>query len=162
MAAVSCSKDVTQAGGLEVIVATNLQESAFDQVHLEISQETGPGEWNKLVDRTALVPSEVTLPTTASIAAGSASDQKALIRVSALAHGQVLVERVAQVQVPRDRLVQFPMLLAARCVGQLGFCSEGESCQPDTGKCGSNVVEPTNLPPYVPGNEARRACIDSK
>src|SRR5208282_4447910 len=43
--------------------------------------------------------------------------------------------------------------LAESCLGQVttageSTCPAGQSCQPATGTCGSNVIDPTTLPPY--------------
>src|SRR6185369_10042227 len=65
LAALSCTKKVTQAGGLELMLMSDLPASDLTRVHLEISQEAAPGEWHKVFDREQLVPQEVSLPTTA-------------------------------------------------------------------------------------------------
>src|SRR5258706_14265753 len=100
LAGLSCSKKVTQAVGLELILMSDLPDSDLDQIHLEISQETAPGVWHKVFDRESYVPKEVTLPSTASIAAGESPNQGAQITFTGLRGGEFVVQRVVQTQVP--------------------------------------------------------------
>src|SRR5678816_73496 len=100
LAALSCTKKVTQAGGLELMLMSDLPASDLTRVHLEISQETAPGEWHKVFDREQLVPQEVSLPTTASIEAGVSPNQGALIVFTGLKesaeNGQLVARTVVQ------------------------------------------------------------------
>jgi hypothetical protein len=151
-----CSGKTTQAAGLEVIVATSglTAGTDFDTVEIVVQQETSPGgAWHQLFDTPRRVPSEITLPTTFSIQAGSSPDQDALIEVTALKGGTAVVQRVAQVQVPTDRVAELLMVLAADCVGKVTTCPNG-SCQPATGACGPNIIA-TTLPNYTAGDENR-------
>jgi hypothetical protein len=151
----ACSGKSTQAGGLEVLVSTSgiSAPGDFDSVEIVAQQETSPGTWHQLFDETRSVPGEITLPTTFSIQAGSSSDQDALVTVTAILAGMPVVQRVVQTQVPTDRVAELTMLLARDCVGKVMLCPKGQSCQPTTGTCGANVVAPSTLPPYNPGDE---------
>ena len=79
LAGLSCTRKVSQEGGLELMLMSDLPTTDLTRVHLEISQESAPGEWHKVFDREQLVPGEVSLPTTASIEAGHSPNQGALI-----------------------------------------------------------------------------------
>jgi hypothetical protein len=152
-------------GGVElIIVADGLSAPTdFDDIHLEVSQQSGGANWNKLWGNDYEVPSPAaTLPATFAIIAGQSPDQEVLIEVTAFKVGEPVVQRVAQVQVPTDRVAALWMVLAEVCRGQVAVvgaeggvvstCPSGQSCQPSTGGCGSNVVsEPAALPTYVPG-----------
>ena len=157
-AVASCSGKATQAGGLEVIVATaNLQAGTdFDMIEVVVQQEASPGgKWNTVVDVPRRVPSEVKLPATVAIKAGTGSDQEARIFVTASKMGVALVERGAQVQVPTDRVAELVMVLSKLCAGQVTTCPDGR-CEPDTGACGASiVVDPSTLPSYTPGDTNR-------
>ncbi len=154
----SCSGKATQAGGLEVIVTTlGLQApSDFDTMEVVVEQESSPGgKWNTLVDVSRRVPSEVPLPTTVSIQAGSGPDQDARIFVTASKNGNALVERGAQLQVPTNRVAELLIVLSELCAGKVTTCANG-SCEPYSGACGSIVIEdPSTLPNYTPGDEDR-------
>lgn len=151
-----CSSKTTPAAGLEVIVTTSgLQAGTdFDTLEVKVQQETAPGAWHQVFDAPRRVPTEVTLPTTFAIQAGTSPDQDALVEVTALKSGAALVQRVVQVQVPTDRVAALLVVLAQACAGKVTTCSNG-SCQPQTGSCGSNVVDPSTLPGYTPGDEGR-------
>jgi hypothetical protein len=151
----ACSGKETPAGGLEVIVRTaGLRAGTdFDTLTLKVEQETSPGTWHTLLDAPREVPSEINLPTSLSIRAGTSPDQEARITVTALEGNSPVVQRIEQVQVPTDRVAELVMVLAADCAGKVAMCSSpDQSCQPDTGACGPNAVT-TPLPDYVPGDE---------
>src|SRR5260221_14687715 len=59
LAGLSCTKKVTQEGGLELMLMSDFPVTDLTRVHLEISQEIAPGEWHKVFDREQLVPQEV-------------------------------------------------------------------------------------------------------
>jgi hypothetical protein len=87
-AMVACSAKTRSPGGVEMILETDMQTPRdFDALHLVVQQETSPGQFHSLEDQTYEIPLEATLPTTYAIAAGSAADQTALIRVTALRQG---------------------------------------------------------------------------
>ncbi len=150
------------AAGLEMIIsADSLTAPAdFDDIKLEIT-ELLPAGATKLWDRDYVVPSkEATLPTTFTLLAGQTSEE-VLIAVTAFSGKTAVVQRVAQVQVPTDRMAVLYLVLASVCEGQvevtgaegepMSTCGSGMSCQPLTGMCGTNVVDPTKLPTFVPG-----------
>jgi hypothetical protein len=161
----ACSTTNKQAGGLELIIRSDGLNAPgdFDDVRLEVSQQVDGG-WNGLWNKDYLVPQETMLPATFAIAAGRSPDQETLVRVIALKGSTPVVLREAQVQVPTDRVAELLLVLAQACKGQVmtvGAEGEvvstcpvvGESCQPDTGACGSSVIaEP--LPTYDAGDLA--------
>ena len=169
---VACSGTTKQEGGLELLIGTNLAPSELDAIGLKIVQETdGPdgGQGQTLYDNEAIaVPGETTLPTTFSIAAGAGPDQVAHIYLTAYLNTKPVVLREVVVQVPTDRVAQLELILAQSCYGQVNVvngqaqpaCSAGESCQPATGACGSSIVDPSTLPPYVPGAQPDAAVGD--
>jgi hypothetical protein len=158
-----CSGKVTQAGGLELIISSDMATPAsFDTVHVDIEQEAPDGGWRQppLLGQYYVIPSQMTLPTTIAIVAGSSADQEVLITVTGLRGGlagQDIVQRVIQTQVPSDRLAELPIVLAAVCAGKLD-CPVGDSCQPASqgnavaGNCGANEVIETELPAYRVGD----------
>jgi sugar lactone lactonase YvrE len=164
--AVACARTKTiPAAGLEVIVATEglYAPEDFDDVRLQIGQQAGQA-WKTVWDRDYIVPSqEATLPATFAIGVGESAGEEALVTVTAFLHGHPVVQRVAQVQVPTDRMAGLVMLLAKICAGQVvasgaegeptSTCRSGESCQPSTGTCGPNFVDVTQLPNYTPGED---------
>ncbi len=150
------------AAGLEMIISADglTAPADFDDIKLEIT-ELLPAGATKLWDRDYVVPSkEATLPTTFTLLAGQASEE-VLIAVTAFSGKTAVVQRVAQVQVPTDRMAVLYLVLASVCEGQvevtgaegepMSTCGTGMSCQPLTGMCGTNVVDPAKLPTFVPG-----------
>jgi hypothetical protein len=150
LACTACSGKNTQAGGLELLIATNLTTpTQFDSITLEVQQQTSDGQWGPaLIDTNFLVPGETTLPTTFAIAAGTSSDQVVQIQLEALKGGQVVDLREVEVQVPTTRVAELTLLLAESCLGQVAVvggevqstCPAGQSCQPATGTCGPDMV----------------------
>jgi hypothetical protein len=150
----ACSGTTTDAGGLEVILATDLPTPAsFDAVQVQVSQQ-GTGGWQTLLLETRTIPDETRLPTTLSVAAGSSGSQEALIVVTALKSGAPVVVRTVEIQVPTSRVAELPMVLSASCVGKESACNAGSSCQPSNGQCGLDLVDPLSLQTYSPGDEA--------
>jgi formylglycine-generating enzyme len=139
--AVACSGSTLRQGGVEAVLTTDLDvPGEVDGLRLQVSQRVAAdGGWTTLFDETFDVPAEATLPTTFSIAAGANEDQTAWIRATALRHGVAADLREVTVQVPRDRVVEVPVRLAKACYGKVEACPAGESCQPDTGGCGTSV-----------------------
>ena len=169
--AVACSPAASAPStGLMVIISTNLGPTEFDSIQVSVSQEQTPGgSWHTWLDETWSVPAELQLPTTVFIQAGSAADQDALLQVSALLSGQPVVLRVAQVQIPTDRVAEIRLVLAESCKGHVqiagaegeaeSMCPAGQSCQPGTGACGDSVVPTSELPTYAPGDETMDAGV---
>src|SRR5271166_1047991 len=127
----------TPQGGLEVIIATSgLQVGAdFDTLEAVVKQETSPGVWHQLFDVPRSVPSEITLPTTLAIRAGTSPDQDAIIEVTALKMGVPVAQRTVQTQIPTDRVAELLIVLAESCLGKVSACSS-QTCLPQTGTCG--------------------------
>jgi formylglycine-generating enzyme required for sulfatase activity len=167
--AVSCTQNAPESvDGLEVVIAADglTAPSDFDDIRLKVGQQSGGG-WNQLWDRDYIVPSqEATLPTTFTLLAGS-EPREVLITATAFkggASGNPVVQRVAQVQVPTDRMAVLYLVLAQICEGQVvvagaegeptSKCLTGMSCQPSgpmAGQCGTNVIDPSTLPTYEAG-----------
>jgi hypothetical protein len=137
----------------------------FDDIRMEISEQSAAG-WVEKWNRDYLVPSqEATLPASFTVFAGSSADE-ILISVTAFkggASGTAVVQRLAQVQVPTNRLADLWLVLAQACVGQVtstgaegdpqSTCPTGQSCQPSgarAGQCGTNEIDPATLPTYIP------------
>jgi hypothetical protein len=161
-----CSTTPPGQTGLMVIISTDLQPSEYDELEVQVSQETSPGgSWHLWMDRLSPVPAEITLPTTVLIQSGTSPDQDVLIRAILYDQGAPVVLREAQLQVPTDRLAELRLVLAATCRGMVATSgaegdvvstcpTAGESCQPGTGLCGSSVVsDVSQLPSYKPGDE---------
>ena len=99
------------------------------------------------------------------IAAGTSADQVVLVQVAAIRSGQVVDLREVVVQVPTDRVAALTMVLAESCYGQVtggcrgeesSLCPQGRGrCQPESGSCGSNVVNPATLPPLRTRHHSR-------
>jgi hypothetical protein len=154
-----CSGKVTQAGGLEIIISTDMTTPAtFDTVYIDIEQEAADGGWRQppLLAQYYVIPSQIRLPTTISIAAGASPYQEVLITVTGLRgglNGQDVVQRVVQTQVPADRLAEVSVVLASVCAGKLD-CPVGDSCQPLSqgtsvaGTCGGNAIDANALAAY--------------
>lgn len=161
----ACSGKTVPAGGLMLIIATNLNApTEFDTLRVEVSQEISPGQWGTpLLANDFRVPDEAMLPTTVAIAAGKNADQNARIRVIALKGTSPQVLRQVEIQVPTQRVAALKLVLADPCLGQVrvddqmmvqSTCPDpSQSCQPDTGVCGPNLVDSSMLPDYVPGDE---------
>jgi hypothetical protein len=160
----ACEGTTTQAGGLELILATNLPQADFDTIHVEISQQTAGAQWNLLFKQD--YPEPITpLPATIAISAGTQPDQEALIQASAwkggFPGGRPILLRELQVQVPTGRVAELEVFLSSLCAGQVqvtsgkiaSSCADNTmSCQPDTGKCGRTEVDGSTLRPYSPGD----------
>ena len=157
--AVACGGATKQAGGLEVVISTNLTApTAYNKLEVSVAQEIAPGgSFDTLFDQTSAVgvTGGVTLPTTVAITAGSAADQLALVTVTALLGTKIVIQDVARVQVPTDRVAELDVFLGQACVGIV--CASGETCAPTTGSCVSNVV--TMLPSYE-GDGGVEASMD--
>ncbi len=154
-----CSAKVKQAGGLEIIIATDMPTpSSFDTVHVDVQQRTSSGGWSApLLDKFYVIPSEIALPTTISIAAGSGPNQEVLVTITGLKGGlagQDFVQRVVQTQVPTDRVAEVTLELASVCAGKLD-CPVGDSCQPmdqgaaAAGSCGTDAIDGVVLPTFA-------------
>ncbi|MGO9835015.1 MAG: formylglycine-generating enzyme family protein, partial [Polyangiaceae bacterium] len=164
---VSCSTN-PPAGpdGLEIIISTDGLRTGtdFDDIKLNITEQADGG-WSSLWNRDYMVPSTEapSLPTTFTLFAGP-SPEEVVIEVTAYkggAYGQPIVQRVAEVQVPTDRMAVLYLVLASVCEGYVvstgaegeptSTCGVGQSCLPSKGACGSNVVDPTTLQTYMHG-----------
>ena len=148
----ACSTTTHQAGGLELIIDTDLTApDDFDVLRVQVSQ-VGAQE---LLDFPYSVFAAdgapgLSLPATLAIASGSSSNQEAAIQVQALkggAGGTVVVTLDALVQVPKDRVAQELLFLAKICKGIT--CNPGFSCQPQTGMCAETKLD-TTPPPFTP------------
>jgi hypothetical protein len=82
-------------------------------------------------------------PTTLAIQAGTSPDQDGLIVVTAFKNGKLVVSQTAQLQIPTNRVAQLVIVLAADCVGKM--CPPGESCDPNSATCQSDIVDPRSL-----------------
>jgi hypothetical protein len=159
----------TAPAGLMVVVSAGLSPYEYDQIRVRVSQTEGvdSGSWHTWLDETKAVPSEVVLPTAFLVRPGSSPDQTALIQVTALLSGQPVVLREAQVSVPTDRLAELDLLLSEACKNQVTIdtttgqpastCPQGQSCQPPTGLCGTDVIEASTLPLYPSSGETGEA-----
>jgi len=161
---IDCAGQTKQAGGLELELSTDMATpSSFNAVHVVIQQETADGGFGTpgLLDEIYVIPStQMSLPTTIAIAAGNSPYQEVRITVTALTGGPSGVEvvrRVVETQVPSDRVLALPIVLASICAGKLD-CPTGDSCQPlavggtSAGSCGTNVVSVATLAAYNPGD----------
>ena len=168
LAALACTGGCTAAktgspqSGLLVIVSTNLAPSEFDAIEVDVSQEVDGGEWHTWLARKSYIPAETRLPATILIASGPSPDQDVRIRVTAFHSGAPVVLREVQTQAPTDRIAELRLVLAEVCKGQVtvsggapaSTCPKpDESCQPDTGICGPDVVPAATLPSYARGDE---------
>ncbi len=157
-----CAKKTTQAGGLELTLSTDLSTPGdYDSIFLQVEQQTGTadgGSFNTLFKDTFVVPKEATLPTSFSIAAGTNADQVVFIEFAALKDGLAVDLREAEVQVPRDRIAALTLTLSESCLDQVTTvdgqyeptCPSGQSCQPQSGTCGTNAVAPGMISNYQP------------
>jgi hypothetical protein len=143
----ACGGQTKQAGGLEVIVETNLPSSSYNELTIDVAQGTGNGQWDTLFHQAQAVPNQLTLPTRLAIQAGSSSNQQALITVTAFQNVKPIVQNVAEVQVPTDHVGEIVIYLATSCTNQLS-CPTGSTCNPSTGMCDSDVV--TSVAEYQP------------
>ncbi len=159
---VACSTTAPPSdAGLMVIVSGDLMPSEYDEVRVEVRQQEASGQWQSWLDLSKVVPSEVTLPTTVFIEAGRSPDQEVDVRVTAYSAGMPIVLREAQLQAPTNRIATLYFVLAEVCKGQVrvtgaegepeSTCPTGESCQPGTGTCGSDMIATSTLPTFVPG-----------
>jgi|GEM_PF-371383 hypothetical protein len=151
-----CSSKVLQAGGLELILETNMKQgTAFDSITVDIQEEQGEaGTFRTLTD--VSIPVQMgTLPGTVSIAAGKSGNEVALITITAMLGNAPVLDRVIEVQVPEDRVAELVVLLSSNCAGQLHTTCpdpQTESCQPASGTCGADSVNASTLPPYSPND----------
>jgi hypothetical protein len=154
--AFACSGKVNQAGGLEVIIDTDLQVGAgrdFDFLDVKIEQETSPAAWLRR-GGTATPVDASSFPTTVAIAAGSSSDQTVRITLTAYsggAGGSLVVQSQAETPVPSDRVLELHLHLYRVCVHV--SCTENQSCWPGRG-CQTIQVQPADLAPYAPGDQS--------
>jgi hypothetical protein len=127
--AFGCSGKVRQAGGLEISVSTDMPTpDRFDTLGVDIEQQAPDGGWGSPLSASQdggslvpgpqyyRVPSDITLPTTISVAAGTSPYQEARIAVSALKGGAngLLVQQVVETHpVPTDRIVYVTIALNA-------------------------------------------------
>ncbi len=159
--AVGCTQTTKQGGGLELILRSDLDvPQAFDDVHVEISQQTSAGWDLKLKHDFAVSGGSSTLGTL-SIAAGSSPDQEALVDVTAVRGGSPVIFSETLVQIPTDRLAELVILLGRACVGKLGTVADGgiasscpmsQTCDPQTGGCVPTAIDSSMLPTFSPGD----------
>jgi hypothetical protein len=155
---VGCAGKTTQAGGLELILESDMPTPAtFDTVNVKVQQQvTADGQWGPaLLERDYVIPREMVLPTTIALVAGSSPFQEVLITVTALAgttSKQPLVQRVVKTPVPTVGVSEVLIVLSANCLGKVICPTSGDSCQPDVGMCGPGTPPP--LVPYLPGDLA--------
>ena len=154
----NCSGKIRQAGGLEVIVKSDLGvPQDLTAVSVAISQQTASG-WAVRFRRDVVLGGPVQLPATFTIAAGASTDEEALVDVSGLdGQGQPSVFSETLVQVPTDRVAEIIVFLAKTCVGKLSVagdggvmsgCQPGQTCDPSNGGCMSSLVaDPPNYRP---------------
>jgi len=138
----------TRPAGLELIITTDLKApDDYDTLQLQVSQE-GTSVHDDIPF------TEPNFPVTFAIAAGRLADQEAIIDVSLLKAGSIVVARQAQVQVPKDRVAELTLVLGRKCVAVT--CEAGETCdpQPDVGAgaCVPIVVDPSALPTFTPAD----------
>src|SRR5580658_9912167 len=144
-----CSGKTKQAGGLEVILETDMPTpQSFDAVNVNIQQRDADGGWDTVANRTYLIPNDFTLPTTITLLAGSSPNEQVLLTVQALLGGHVLIERVVQAQVPSDWVGEVLVELSSKCLNVLSCPVAGDTCQPDLGACGPG--SPATVTPYTP------------
>jgi len=155
----ACGGKTKQAGGLEVIIATDMPTPAtFGTVNVKVQQQvTADGIWGPpLLERDYVIPSEMILPTTVAVVAGASSYQEVLITVTGLAgegnSKQAIVQRVVRTQVPTDKLLEVLIVLSSNCLGKVRCPMSEDSCQPDLGICGPGSPPP--LAPFSPLNLA--------
>jgi len=108
-AVAACQAKTTQAGGLEVLLDTDMvTPDQFDTLVVEVRQHTAQGEWSSpLLQDPLPVTKPTSLPQRLSLAAGTQPDQEVLIDATARKGGptgEVVVVREVQVQVPQGRL----------------------------------------------------------
>ena len=143
----ACTNTVP-AAGLELVIDSNLTGAQFDSISLTVQQQDTTGGWGApLVNGPFLVPGEAKLPASFAIAAGTSSDQQVLIQLVALKNGNVVVTREVQISVPTTRVAELTLLLVQACLDQT--CTlPNQSCQPDTGVCGPNLIPAAMLPTF--------------
>jgi hypothetical protein len=171
MVAVACSTSQAPPTGLEVVIQPDGLSAPqdFDDIRLQVSEQVAGGAWKTVWDRDYVVGSAelMTFPATFGVGTGQSSGEEGLVSVTAFkggSSGTPVVQRVAQVQLPTDRIATMWMVLASICKGQvvvtgaeaepMSTCPSGQSCQPtgpNAGHCGSNVIQPSTLPTYLPG-----------
>ncbi len=167
----ACQGKTTQAGGLEVLLETDMvTPDQFDTLVIEVRQRTPQGGWgNPLLQDPLAVTKPTSLPQRLSLAAGTQSDQEVLIDVTARKGGptgQVVVVREVQIQVPQDRLAELEILISSACIKV--SCPNGQSCDPAKGMCADDLIDVSTLPNYSPdfdgghaGAGAGDATVDS-
>jgi hypothetical protein len=144
--------------GLELVLTTNLVAPRdYDAIRVQVSQQTSTGSWNQIFDYAFMMPGGATLPATLAIAPGPSQDQDALIQVTAYSGyqsdsnpGTKRVVRDAQLQIPLTRVAELDIELESICINVI-CTNPDQSCQPDDGMCGSNLVQASSLPTYEQG-----------
>ena len=159
--------------GIEVVITTdNLSAPTdFNDISLQVSEKLADGGWNQLVNKDYPEPStQNPFPATFAIGSGQSPDEQALVSVTAYQGGAAaqggvpVVQRVAEVPLPNDRIALLVMLLSGDCKGDVVQSPKGPiptcqgsgadqyaaSCQPGNGMCGSSVI-PTPATNYTPG-----------
>jgi hypothetical protein len=152
---VACGGTTKQAGGLEVLLETDMPTpQSFGTVDVKLEQQAAGGTWRSLLDHPFVIPSEMTLPTTFALEAGSSAFQT--VRITATAIGgdpkAPIIQRVVETQVPTDHVGEVVVSLSSTCLGKVSCPVTGDSCQPDSGLCAPTTV--TASRPYNPGDLA--------
>ncbi|MDP9152312.1 MAG: hypothetical protein M3O36_20495, partial [Myxococcota bacterium] len=155
-----CTQTTKQAGGLELILRSDLDvPQAFDNVHVEISQQTSAG-WDLKLNHDFAVSGGSSTLGTLSIAAGSSPDQEALVDVTAIRGGSPVIFSETVVQIPTDRLAELVILLGKACIGKFATadggiassCPMSQTCDPQTGGCVTTAIDSATLPTFSPGD----------
>jgi hypothetical protein len=152
---VACTGTTKQAGGVELLLETDMPTPAtFDTVDLKLEQQAAGGTWRSLLDRDYVIPTEMSLPTTFALEAGSSPYQTVRITATGLVGNPKMpvVQRVVETQVPTDRVGEVVIALSSTCLGKVSCPITGDSCQPGSGLCAPTMV--TTARPYNPGDLA--------
>jgi hypothetical protein len=155
--ALGCSGKVDQAGGLEIIVYTDMPTPArFDTLQVDIQRQSADGGWTPALlaedggtplpsPQSYAIPGQIVLPTRISVTAGSSADLGVLITVAGLkggAAGTLVVRRTLQTNVP------------STSVGEVYVDLDCPSCPPpsDACTCGTMAATVATPTPYAPGD----------
>ena len=164
---VTCARQGPDVGGL-MLEIINDGSLTIDIVHVEI--RTTGADAKVVLQRDYKIPQEKTLPNTIGIASDGRPTTTVSINVSAYhlnAGTRIPVDRRDHLvtQIPADRVVGLPLVLAATCTphvkadAQTGDavsdCGSDTTCSPTTGQCVPSAIDASrDLKPYTPGEES--------
>jgi hypothetical protein len=151
---IACGAETDPPRGGVVVTILNDGSLDVDSLKVEVSKD------DVVLMKNAFTLPQTPLPNTVSIVSNGTSTATATITISAWKKGAPVDRRDRIItQIPSDRVAALNVFLSARCTPLVqlaedrsarSLCKQGETCDPETGTCGSARIDASSLPTYDP------------